>query len=112
VLDMARSVADLKGVVSFHGLLQPANIPNKTIPAKILALHGHDDPMVPPDVVLNFETEMTKAKADWQLHVFGNTQHAFTNPIAHDTQLGLIYNPLANKRAWLLMQNFLQEIFA
>lgn len=112
VLDMARSGADLKGVVSFHGLLQPAEIPNKKIQAKVLALHGHDDPMVPPDVVLQFETEMTQAKVDWQVHVFGNTKHAFTNPVANDAKLGLLYNPVANQRAQLMMQNFLQEIFS
>lgn len=112
-LDMAREGADLKGVVSFHGLLNPAeSIPNKKITAKILALHGHDDPLVPPEMVLNFETEMTQAQVDWQVHVFSNTQHAFTNPQAHDLKLGLVYNPLTNQRAWLLMKNFLEEIFA
>jgi len=113
VLDMARAGMALKGVVSFHGLLQSAGLTdNKPIHAKVLALHGHDDPMVPPEAVLAFETEMTAAKADWQLHVFGQTMHAFTNPQAQDPQLGTVYNAKANQRAWLIMQNFLDEIFA
>jgi dienelactone hydrolase len=97
VLDMARAGLDLKGVLSFHGLLSaPENIPNQKIKAKILALHGHEDPMVPPAQVALFEKEMTDAKVDWQVHVYGNTKHAFTNPQAQDTELGLIYNALAD----------------
>ncbi|AAO90632.2 dienelactone hydrolase family protein [Coxiella burnetii] len=112
VLDLARSGAPLKGVVSFHGLLKAAdNLPSETIPAKILALHGHDDPMVPPEAVLEFEKEMTKAKVDWQLHVFSNTMHAFTNPSADDPDFGTVYNPVADKRSWLEMKLFFEEIF-
>lgn len=112
VLDMARMGTDLKGVVSFHGILQSAeHLPTQNIKAKVLALHGHDDPMVKPEKVLEFETEMTKNKADWQLHVFGNTMHAFMNPEANDPAFGTVYNPETEKRAWLMMRNFLQEIF-
>lgn len=111
VLDLARSGAEVTAVVSFHGLLPPPNFSNKKISAKILAMHGHNDPMGPPDAVLAFENEMTEAKADWQFHTFGNTSHAFTNPAAHDVNLGLIYNELAEKRSWLMMKNFLEEIF-
>lgn len=113
VLDLARTGADLKGVVSFHGLLvPPENIPNPKINAKILALHGHDDPMVPPAHVLAFEQEMTQAGADWQLHCFGHTMHAFTNPVANDSARGTVYQADADRRSWQLMQNFFTEIFA
>lgn len=112
VLDLARSGADIKGAVSVHGLLSaPENIPNNTIKAKVLALHGQDDPMVPPEQVAALADEMTAAKVDWQLHVFGNTKHAFTNPEANDPELGAIYNADADKRSWQLIQNFLAEIF-
>ena len=112
VLDLARSGANLKGVVSFHGLLQASKeVPANNIKAKILALHGHEDPMVPPDVVLEFEKEMTNAKVDWQLHVFGGTMHAFTNPKANDFNMGIIYNLQAEKRSWLEMIQFFEEIF-
>ena len=112
-LDLARTGADLKGVVSFHGLLgAPGNTQGNAIKAKILALHGHDDPLVPVEQVLAFEQEMTKAGADWQLHTFGNTMHAFTNPVANNPDFGTVYQPEADKRSWLLMENFLTEIFA
>ena len=112
VLDLARSGANLKGVVSFHGLLQASQeVPAKNVKAKVLALHGHEDPMVPPSTVLEFEKEMTNAKADWQLHVFGGTMHAFTNPKANDCNMGTIYNPQAEKRSWLEMIQFFEEIF-
>lgn len=111
-LDLARSGADILGVVSFHGLLTaPKNLPNKKIIAKVLALHGYDDPMGPPDQLLAFADEMTQSGVDWQIHAYGNTQHAFTNPEAHDEKLGLIYNKLAEKRSWQAMQNFFAEIF-
>ncbi len=110
-LDLARSGADIKGVVSFHGLLVPPNLPAETIKAKVLALHGHDDPMVPPDQVLAFEKEMTAAKVDWQVHVYGNTMHGFTNPVANDPGFGTVYSSLAEKRSWVAMTNFFSEIF-
>lgn len=112
VLDMARSGMDLKGVVSFHGLLKsPENIPTKTIKAKVLVLHGHDDPMVPPDAVLAFEKEMIHAKADWQLHIFGGTMHGFTNPKSKNPNFGTVFSALADKRSWIEMTYFFQEIF-
>ena len=112
-LDLARTGADLKGVISFHGLLgAPGNTQENAIKAKILALHGHDDPLAPVDQVIAFEQEMTKAGADWQLHTFGNTMHAFTNPLANDPDWGMVYQPDADRRSWLAMENFLTEIFA
>lgn len=112
VLDLARSGADLKGVVSFHGLLQPSNeVPAKNVKAKVLAFHGRDDPMVPTDDVLKFEKEMTDANVDWQLHVFGGTMHAFTNPEANDFKMGTVYNPQSEKRSWLEAVRFFEEIF-
>jgi dienelactone hydrolase len=62
--------------------------------------------------VLAFEQEMTQAGADWQLHAFGNTMHAFTNPFANNPDFGTVYQPDADRRSWLLMENFLTEIFA
>jgi dienelactone hydrolase len=111
-LDLARTGANLKAVVSFHGLLgAPDNVESVPIAAKILALHGHDDPMVSVEQVLAFEQEMTNAGADWQFHTFGHTQHAFTNPLANNPAFGTVYQPDADKRSWKLMKNFLSEIF-
>lgn len=113
VLDMARAGAPLRGVISNHGLLIPApGIPNAAIQAKVLVLHGHADPMVPPEQVLAFEQEMTDADADWQVHAYGHTYHAFTNPEANDPGFGTVYSESANRRAWETTLNFLRECFA
>lgn len=112
VLDLARSGADIKGVVSFHGLLsKPEALENNAMKSKILVLHGYDDPMVKPDQVNAFCHEMTSAKVDWQVHMYGNTQHAFANPEAHDQAMGTVYNACAEQRALQAMDNFLQAIF-
>lgn len=111
-LELARSGAQIKGAVSFHGLLNnPGAEKSAAIHAKILAFHGYDDPMVTPSQVNVFCQEMTAAKVDWQMHMYGQVQHAFTNPQAHDSQLGLMYNELAAERSWSVMADFLQELF-
>jgi dienelactone hydrolase len=111
-LDLARTGADIQGVVSFHGLLNAdTHFKTKSIKAKVLVLHGYDDPMVTPKSVNEFCEEMTKAKADWQVLMFGNTSHAFTNPLANDPNLGTIYNPLTSRRAFAQMHTFFEEIF-
>lgn len=112
VLDLARSGAAVKGVVSFHGLLSaPENLFHAPIKAKVLALHGYADPMAPPEAVTAFANEMTAAKVDWQIHMYGNTLHAFTNPQANDSAFGTVYNALAAARSWTAMKDFFKEIF-
>lgn len=111
VLELARSGADVLGVISIHGIFAPGNIANEDITAKVLCLHGHDDPMVPPEQVLSFETEMTQAGVDWQVHIYGNTMHAFTNPKANNPAFGTVYKAAAAKRAYQSIENFLTEIF-
>ena len=112
-LDLARSGTDLKGVVSFHGLLgAPDKLKKEKIHAKVLALHGYDDPMGPAQQVSAFQKEMTDAGVDWQMNIYGNTKHAFTNPQAHDSASGLVYNALADRRSWFAMKDFFAEIFA
>jgi dienelactone hydrolase len=113
VLDLARTGVELKGVVSFHGLLDTANnTQGNKIKAKVLALHGFDDPMVLPHKTVDFQNEMTNAGADWQLHSYGQTMHAFTNPVANNPDFGTVYQADADRRSWLAMQNFFTEIFA
>ena len=74
-------------------------------------MHGHDDPMVPPEQVLAFQTEMTEAHVDWQMHIYGGTMHAFTNTNANNQSFGTLYNKVSAKRAYQSIENFLQEIF-
>ena len=115
VLDLVRSGADLRGVISFHGLLNPPeNPPDKLdkqdIRTKILIFHGQDDPMSSPQTVQAIQTELTGANADWQFHSYSQTMHAFTNPVANDPDFGTVYNPVADRRSWQSALNFLTEI--
>lgn len=112
VLDLARIGADVRGVISNHGLLvPPPNLGRQEIKAKVLALHGYADPMVLPDAVRGFAIEMTEAKADWQIHAYGHTYHSFTDPSANSPEMGIMYNATAEARAWVAAVNFLGELF-
>ncbi len=111
VLDLARTGADLRGVASFHGLLTPpGNTEGNRIKAKVLVLHGYDDPMAPPEQVLELASELTLGGADWQIHAYGNTVHAFTNPQANDPGFGTVYKAEADRRSWQALKNFLAEV--
>ncbi|MCL9685207.1 dienelactone hydrolase family protein [Legionella maioricensis] len=111
VLDLARTGADVKGVVSFHGLLAaPEGAINTHINTKILVLHGYDDPLVPPDQIEQFAAEMNERKVDWQVHMYGLVQHSFTNPQANDDEMGLHYDERADLRSWESTASFLREI--
>jgi dienelactone hydrolase len=113
VLQMAYGGADLKGVVSFHGSLPAAPEEAKgKIEAKILALHGQADAMIPPEVVQNFEAKLAAAEANWELVSYGGVRHGFTNPDAGKFGIpNLKYDALADARSWARMQAFFAEIF-
>lgn len=113
VLELARSGADVKGVVSFHGNLDTPNLSDaNNIKTKVLVLHGADDPYVPEEQLKTFEKEMRDAKVDWQLVSYGGAVHSFTNPGAgNDNSKGAAYNEKADKRSWEAMKSFFNEIF-
>ena len=112
VLDLARTGADILGAASFHGLFSsPGNTADNKISAKVLAMHGWDDPMATPDQVLALADELTSMGADWQIHAYGNTVHAFTNPAANDVEHGTVYSADADRRSWQSLQLFLAEVF-
>lgn len=112
VLDLARSGAQISGVASFHGLINPpGNTDGKQIKAKVVAFHGWDDPLAKPDAVIALGKELTDAGADWQIHAYGGTMHAFTNPHANDPAFGTVYNETATKRSWESLERFLGECF-
>ena len=112
VLDLARTGSDVLGVASFHGLFKPpGNTDGNKILAKVLVMHGWDDPMVKPDQVISLAEELTAMGADWQIHGYGNTLHAFTNPAANDVAHGTVYDADADRRSWQNLQLFLAEIF-
>jgi dienelactone hydrolase len=110
-LDLARSGAGLAGVASFHGLLDPPGLPPQPIKAKVLAFHGWDDPMAPPEAVVALGNELTAAGADWQIHAYGHVAHGFTNPNATGAIPGVLFNEVATERSWTSLINFLEEIF-
>ena len=113
VLELAYSGADLAGVVSFHGGLprtQPGDL--QRLKAKILVLHGADDPHVPAADLNAFEQAMRQAGADWQMVFFGGAVHGFTNPAAGDNKAsGVAYDARAARRSWRCMQEFFREIW-
>jgi len=113
VLELARSGAPLNAVVSFHGgLSTPTPADAKNIKAHVLALHGADDPFVPPTEVAGFEQEMRNGGVDWQLVSYGGAVHSFTDAGAGtDNSKGAAYNERADLRSWKAMKDFLTELF-
>jgi len=111
-LDLARSGADIVAAVSFHGLFDPPGLPKQKITAKVVAYHGWDDPMVPPDKVVALGQELTEGGSDWQIHAYGHVGHGFTNPKAHEIGIdGVFYHQLAAERSWTSFVNLLEEVF-
>jgi dienelactone hydrolase len=108
-IEVARSGAGVKGVISFHGGLTPSN-DDKNIKASVLILHGAIDPFVPKADFDGFFKGMNEAKVDYQLISYSNAVHSFTDKGAgNDNSKGAAYNELADKRSWIAMKNFLTE---
>ena len=100
-------------MVSFHGgLSSPTPGDAKNIKAKVLVLHGADDPFVPAPDVAAFEDEMRQSGADWQLVAYGGAVHAFTDwDAGSDNAKGAAYNQRADRRSWEAMKQFFAELF-
>lgn len=112
VLDLARSGADVAGVVSFHGNLKTDD-PSlaKNMKAKVLVLHGADDKFETPEDIANFRKEMRDANVDWQFLEFGGAVHCFAIPTADNSVPGCLYNERAAKRGNAQMHLFFGELF-
>jgi dienelactone hydrolase len=113
VLNMARSGADLDGVVSFHGALA-AEVPAAAgqVRAPILVLTGEADPMVPAEAVEAFRQEMTTAGATFRIVAYPGARHSFTNPSAGTHGMPeLAYDQAADEQSWQEMLRFFEEIF-
>jgi dienelactone hydrolase len=113
-LDLARSATPLvQAAVSFHGSYAPPAIGEQApIMAKVLVLHGWIDPITPPDATVALAHELEAAGADWQIHAYGKTRHAFTFPGANNPAGGMQYNPDSDRRSWASMRDFLGEVFS
>lgn len=110
VLELARSGAQLAGIVTFHGGL------GTTTPAKpgavrtpLLVLNGADDKSTASDIDA-FEQEMDKAGADWTFVNFSGAVHCFALKAANRPP-GCVYNPRVAKRAYRMMFGFFDERF-
>lgn len=112
-IELARSGADIKGIVSFHGGLDsPSPSDGKNIKAKLLICHGADDPFVPAADIAAFQAEVNAAKVDWQMINYSGAVHSFTQPMAgNDNSRGAAYNEAADRRSWIAMQVFFNELF-
>lgn len=111
VIELARSGAEVAGVVSFHGGLDsPTPTDGKNIKCNVLALHGADDPFVPAKDLEAFESEMRNGGADWRLIKYGGAVHSFTDWKADGSMAGAKYDEKADKRSWEDMKLFLNEI--
>ncbi|NAY93185.1 carboxymethylenebutenolidase [Muricauda sp. JGD-17] len=112
VLDLARSGLIINGIVSFHGIFDSPGLNHQgDINAKILVLHGWEDPLALPKDINMLAEELTERNAVWEMDIFGHTGHAFTNPNANSPEQGMNYNPMADARAWQRMVYFFEEIF-
>lgn len=113
VLELARTGADLTGIVSFHGGLQAGPEGEaQAIRAKVLIQHGAIDPLVPDEAIVGLENEFRAVPdLDWQLTSYSGAMHAFTLPDANSPDHGAQYNAAAERRSWLAMKNFFAELF-
>ena len=112
-LELARSGADVNGIVSFHGALDTST-PAKSgdVKAKVLVLHGADDPMVSQEQVQNVEKEFKDAGVDVKVVQYPGAVHAFTNPDADKHNIkGVAYNKEADEKSWQAMKEFFETIF-
>ena len=117
VLMMARAGVDLRGVVSFHGMLHTdAPAQPGQVKVRILVENGADDAMVKPEDIVAFKHEMDAAGVNYQFDNLAGAKHSFTNPdadtLAKKYDLPIGYNAAADQKSWQAMQKFFKEIFA
>lgn len=114
VMQLAYSGADVDGVVSFHGSLPPATPEQASkINTRVLVAHGDADSFIPAERITAFTKALSDANVDWEMNVYSNAMHGFTNPAAGNYGIeALAYDEKADKRSWQKMQSFFDEIFA
>lgn len=113
VLELARSGAEVAGVVSFHGgLSTPKPDDAKNIRCAVLVLHGADDPFVPPAEVEAFHRELKAAEKPYEFVAYPGAVHSFTQKMAgDDPSKGAAYNAEADAKSWEAMKAFFDGLF-
>lgn len=111
VLDLARSGADVAGVVSLHGGLQSSiEAAPGTVKASVLVLNGAQDSSVADEHIAAFERQMDAAGADWQFVNFSGAKHCFATK--GENAGNCVYDERTAKRAFRMMDDFFEEAFA
>jgi dienelactone hydrolase len=111
-IEAARTNMKVKGIVSFHGgLARDEARTIEPISARVLVLHGADDPYESEAEIKAFQNEMRTAKADWEMVYYANAVHSFTDKNAgNDNSKGAAYNEKADQRSWKALLQFLKEV--
>ena len=113
ILEMLRAGASFDAVVTFAGILSTSNpAPRGFVSPRVLVLHGDSDPYAPLEQVELFREEMTKANADFEIVIYPDVEHAFTQPYARDAGMaGIAYDPEADVASWNAMLELFKEIY-
>jgi len=108
-LEQARAGADFQALVVFH-VTNPNPVLAGTpcnIKSRVLAVHGAADPVTPKSKMDAFEEEMTGAKVDWQIMMFGGAVHSFCDPTANGGPQR--YDERLCRKSYMLMRDFFAE---
>lgn len=112
-LDMARKGIPLKAVATFHGNPTPIQPADASFGAKVLVAHGGADSMIPMSAIDGLKTELDHANVDYQIDVYDDAKHGFTNRLADkraaNNGIDLGYNEHAAKASWNKMLSFMNE---
>ena len=113
ILEMARAGAPFDALITFAGILSTENpAPAGYVSPRILVLHGDSDPYAPPEQVEAFRREMAAAGADFEIVVYPNVEHAFTQPYARDANMdGISYDEDADNDSWNRMLALLDAVY-
>lgn len=117
ILDLARSGAELKSVVTFHANLSAQQVAEQdTFKAEVLVLHGEKDSMVSLADVESFKQEMSNAQVKSEVIVLKDAKHGFSNPQADERAkangVDLGYNQEAEKAGLAAMYSLLDRTLA
>jgi dienelactone hydrolase len=111
-LQLARTGADLRAVVCFHGGL--ATGPDgeaEGIRAALLVLTGAIDPVVPSEDVAALQAELGRVPdLDWTVVTYSGAMHAFSVPGADAPDHGAQFDARAERRSWAAMKEFFAEM--